>query len=424
MSKKILFISGSVGLGHVTRDLAIARAIRSQIPHVEIAWLAGEPANRYLEQKGERILPDRYQWKEETSMIENVSDGIRINLIKYMLNVQKKVWPKHVALFREIMRNERFDLVIGDEAYALSIAIKDGNLSLNTPFIMIYDFIGVVAASFNPLEKLAAYITNRRWTKTKHRSNQPIRSLFQFWFVGQAEDIPDKPFGFRLPNRRKWTQEHYQLLGYVLPFDPDEYRDKEKIKAELGYDERPLIVCSVGGTNVGRKMLHLCIDAFHILKEKMPKAQMALVCGPRLDPAAVPKTDGLQVKGLVPDLYRHFAACDLALIQGGNTSTIELTALRRPFIYFPIEGHFEQTLIEERQKRLRAGVPMTLSTATPKTLAGNMFDTMNQPVNYAKIPTDGAQKAAQIVKELLGVAGNRKKATTLPKPQIINHSQR
>ena len=420
MSKKILFISGSVGLGHVTRDLAIARAIRLQIPDVEIVWLAGEPANRYLEQKGVRLLPDRYQWNEETSVIENVSDGTRLNVIKYMLNVQKKVWPKHVALFREIMQNERFDLVIGDETYALSIAIKDGRLSPNTPFIMIYDFIGVDATGHNPLEKLAAYITNRRWTKTKHRSNQPIRSLFQFWFVGQAEDIPDKPFGFRLPNRRKWTQKHYQLLGYVLPFDPDEYRDKEKIKATLGYDEHPLIICSVGGTNVGKQMLHLCIDAFHILKEKVPQAQMVLVCGPRIDPAAVPETDGLQVKGLVPDLYRHFAACDLALIQGGNTSTIELTALRRPFIYFPIEDHFEQTLIEERQKRLGAGVPMKLSTATPEMVAEKMIETMNQPINYADIPTDGAQKAAQLVKELLGVETKNQSTSTIAKQEMVN----
>ena len=34
MKKRILFISGSVGLGHITRDLAMARAIRSQEPEV------------------------------------------------------------------------------------------------------------------------------------------------------------------------------------------------------------------------------------------------------------------------------------------------------------------------------------------------------------------------------------------------------
>ncbi len=413
MSKRILFISGSVGLGHVTRDLAIARAIRRQIPGSEIVWLAGEPANRYLEQKKERLLPDRFQWNEETSVIENASDGNRLNLIRYMLNVQKKVWPKHVALFKEILQHENFDLVIGDETYALSIAIKEGKLSLNIPFIMIYDFIGVDATGHNPLEKLAAYITNKRWIN-------PTPDLLHYWYVGVAEDIPDKPFGFRLPNRRKWTQEHYQLLGYVLPFDPDDYRENGKIKAELGYDERPLIVGSVGGTNVGKQMLQLCVEAFEILKKKVPQAQMALVSGPRIDPATVPEKDGLQVKGLVPDLYRHFAACDLALIQGGNTSTIELTALGRPFIYFPIEDHFEQVLIAERQKRLQAGIPMTLSNTMPETLADKMFEIMNQPVNYADIPTDGAQKAAQLVKELLGVEKRNQNTSTITKQETVN----
>ena len=36
MGKHILYISGSLGLGHITRDLAIARAIRAEIPKAEI----------------------------------------------------------------------------------------------------------------------------------------------------------------------------------------------------------------------------------------------------------------------------------------------------------------------------------------------------------------------------------------------------
>ena len=44
----------------------------------------------------------------------------------------------------------------------------------------------------------------------------------------------------------------------------------------------------------------------------------------------------------MPDLYRHLAACDLAVVQGGLTTAMELTASRRPFIYFPLKHHFEQ----------------------------------------------------------------------------------
>ena len=43
-------------------------------------------------------------------------------------------------------------------------------------------------------------------------------------------------------------------------------------------------------------------------------------------------------------LYRHLAACDLAVVQGGLTTTMELTAVGRPFLYFPLANHFEQQL--------------------------------------------------------------------------------
>jgi hypothetical protein len=39
---------------------------------------------------------------------------------------------------------------------------------------------------------------------------------------------------------------------------------------------------------------------------------------PRIDPAALPTVPGLQVHGWVPDLYRHLAACDVAITHGGS----------------------------------------------------------------------------------------------------------
>src|SRR3712207_8704153 len=48
------------------------------------------------------------------------------------------------------------------------------------------------------------------------------------------------------------------------------------------------------------------------------------------------------VRAYVHDLYRHLAACDLAVVQGGLTTAMELTASKRPFLYFPLRHHFEQ----------------------------------------------------------------------------------
>jgi UDP-N-acetylglucosamine:LPS N-acetylglucosamine transferase len=39
-SKKVLYISASIGLGHVNKDLAIANELRKQNPGAEVKWLA------------------------------------------------------------------------------------------------------------------------------------------------------------------------------------------------------------------------------------------------------------------------------------------------------------------------------------------------------------------------------------------------
>ena len=53
---------------------------------------------------------------------------------------------------------------------------------------------------------------------------------------------------------------------------------------------------------------------------------MIAVAGPRIDPASLGAPAGVEVRAFVPDLYKHLAACDLAVVQGGLTTTMELTA--------------------------------------------------------------------------------------------------
>ncbi|MGH2984298.1 MAG: hypothetical protein ACRDK5_08600, partial [Solirubrobacterales bacterium] len=54
----VLYISGSIGLGHAARDLAIADQLRRLEPAIEIDWLAGEPARGLIEGTGETVLPE------------------------------------------------------------------------------------------------------------------------------------------------------------------------------------------------------------------------------------------------------------------------------------------------------------------------------------------------------------------------------
>jgi UDP:flavonoid glycosyltransferase YjiC (YdhE family) len=82
---------------------------------------------------------------------------------------------------------------------------------------------------------------------------------------------------------------------------------------------------------------------------------------------------GVEVQGYAPRLFEHFAACDAAVVQAGGTTTLDLTALRRPFVCFPLEGHVEQTLtVAERLRRQRAGQRRDYRTTAPDALADSI----------------------------------------------------
>ena len=102
----------------------------------------------------------------------------------------------------------------------------------------------------------------------------------------------------------------------------------------------------------------------------MPGLRMIAVAGPRIDPRVVPVPAGVEVRGYVPDLYRELAACDIAVVQGGLTTTMELVAARRPFLYFPLAHHFEQRVhVTHRLAQYRAGRRMDYAAADPEIIA-------------------------------------------------------
>jgi UDP:flavonoid glycosyltransferase YjiC (YdhE family) len=397
--KKVLFISGSIGLSHVIRDLAIAKELHRQNPEMELLWLACPPASTLIEDAGERLLTESDQWANANILVEkSAAKEFGLNLMKYLTD-SRGAWGKNAEIFEQVVSREQFDLVIGDEAYEISMALKKDRNQLQAPFVMIYDFIGCDAMSWNPLEKFLAYMWNRQWAEnSKFYSDSKNIALF----AGELPDVPDISLGPFLPSRRAIAKETWKFIGYILHFDPADYADRAEIKAKLGYKEDPLVICSIGGTAVGKSLLALCSRAYPIAQEKIPGLQKVLVYGPHVTPDSFDISSGIETRGYVPALYEHFAASDLAIVQAGGNTTIELTALGRPFLYFPLEDHFEQQIhVTGRLERHRAGIKMQYSQTTPETLAEMIVSNIGKEVTYPPIPIDGAQRAVQLIKQLL-----------------------
>jgi predicted glycosyltransferase len=144
------------------------------------------------------------------------------------------------------------------------------------------------------------------------------------------------------------------------------------------------------------------IDAFPFAKDRVPELRMVVVAGPRIDPATLPDTEGLEVRRYVHELYRHLAACDLAVVQGGLTTTMELTANRRPFLYFPLRHHFEQNFhVRHRLEQYDSGRCMDFDESSPEAIADAIAAEIGRPVDYRSVETDGALRAATHIAELL-----------------------
>ncbi|HET6867520.1 MAG TPA: glycosyltransferase, partial [Solirubrobacteraceae bacterium] len=127
-----------------------------------------------------------------------------------------------------------------------------------------------------------------------------------------------------------------------------------------------------------------------------------VVAGPRIDPGSLPSHPGLEVVQYVHNLYRHLAACDLAIVQGGLTTAMELTAHKRPFIYFPLRHHFEQNLhVHHRLGQYRAGRRMDHDDSPPERIAEAIAEEIGREVAYRDVEIDGAANAARFIAGLL-----------------------
>ncbi len=350
--RRALYISSPIGLGHARRDVAIAQHMRRLCPDLEIDWLAQHPVTDVLAAHGERIHPASASLAGESAHIESEAAEHELNVFEAFRRMDE-ILVANFMVFHDLVRDERYDLWIGDEAWDLDYFLHENPELKSASYAWLSDFVGwlpmpeggareaSLTADYNAemLEQIA------RYPRVRDRSI----------FIGEPDDIVPERFGPGLPAIREWTESRFRFAGYVTGFPG--VADRGALREELGYavDERVCIV-TVGGSGVGEHLLRRVIASLPEARRLVPGLRMVAVAGPRIDPAALPAADGLEVQPYVPDLYRHLAACDLAIVQGGLTTTMELTASGRPFIYFPLARHFEQNLhVHHRLRRHRAG---------------------------------------------------------------------
>jgi pimeloyl-ACP methyl ester carboxylesterase/predicted glycosyltransferase len=400
---RALFVSSPIGLGHAQRDVAIARELRKLHPDLQIDWLAQDPVTRVLEAEGERIHPASVDLASESKHIESESAEHDLHVF-HAFRRMDEIFAANFMVFHDVVRQDRYDLWIGDEAWELDYYLHENPREKRAPYVWLSDFVGFLPVDDSDARE--GFLTaDHNAQKIEHIAQHPeVRDLSLF--VGNLEDIVPKRFGPQLPGIRDWTERNFDFTGYITGFDPADLSDRAKLRAELGYaDDEKVCIVTVGGSGVGADLLRRVIAAFPQAKQRIPELRMIVVAGPRIDSDSLggrAPIDGLEVVPYVHNLYRHLAACDLAVVQGGLTTTMELTANKRPFLYFPLRHHFEQNFhVRHRLERYEAGRRMDFEDSPPEQIATAIAQEIGREVDYRDVETDGAANAAQRIAELL-----------------------
>jgi pimeloyl-ACP methyl ester carboxylesterase/predicted glycosyltransferase len=401
--RRALFVSSAIGLGHVQRDLAIAREMRALQPDLEIDWFTVAPATTYLEREGERVHPIAARLANESRHFEGMAGEHDLQAF-FALRTMDEVMARNFLIFSELLEAEHYDIVVGDEAWEVDYHYHENPELKRQPFVFLTDFVGCL-----PMEegnrREAFLCADRNADDIEHVARYPwIRD--RAIFVGNPEDVPELPFGPGLPIIRDWTRRNYTFTGYALPFDPKQLPDTGQLRARHGYraDEK-LMIAAVGGTAVGAPLLRRIAEAFPLMKQQVPELHLVLVAGPRVPREMLPQHKGMDVLPYVHNLFEHLACSDLALVQGGLSTCMELVATQRRFLSFPLERHFEQCIhVRNRLHNYCADCSVRFRELSTRELADRALAALHAPVNYKPVETDGAARAAR---EIVSVMENR-----------------
>jgi pimeloyl-ACP methyl ester carboxylesterase/predicted glycosyltransferase len=399
-TRKALYLSSPIGLGHGRRDIAITRELRKLHPDLQVDWLAQDPVTRLLDACGERIHPLSARLASETRHIELESGEHDLHCFQAIRRMDE-VLAHNFMIFQDAVDQGGYDLVLADEAWDIDHYWHEHPELKRAKLAWFTDFVGYVPMPAGGAHE-AFLTTDYNAEMIKHVERHPgVRD--RAIFVGSPEDIVPLSFGKDLPAMRGWVPKHFDFAGYIIGEHPSTFGSRAELRESLGYrpDERVCVV-TVGGSGVGTHLIKRILQSWPMVHARMPELRMMLVAGPRIDPASLNAPAGVEVRAFVPNLDRHLAVCDLALVQGGLTTCMELTAAGTPFLYFPLRNHFEQNFhVAHRLDRYGAGRRMDFATSTPDVIAEAMAAQLRTRASFKPVEADGAERAARMIADLL-----------------------
>jgi pimeloyl-ACP methyl ester carboxylesterase/predicted glycosyltransferase len=404
-SKRALFVSSPIGLGHAQRDLAIANELRELVPGLQIDWLAQPPVSEFLEERGERIHSMSDRLVSEPEHIESwVTRDHTLNVFMSIRDMDE-ILATNFFVFLDAARETPYDVWICDEAWDVDHFLLENPELKTAPYVWLTDVVGYLPGDVATASEWECHCAADYNAELISQIDRYPALRDRSFYIGELEDLPELSMGPDLPTIPDWTRRTHEFTGYIRYFDPERLLARHEIRRRFELPETGRIaIASSGGTSVGNALLRWIIESWPVVQAEIPDLQLVVVGGPRVDPADLPQIAGIDYRGYVPNLYELFAAADVALVQGGLSTTMELVALQKPFLYFPLREHYEQQHHVAHRLR-RYGVPdwtrIQYPEAMPELISSRIQQLLNEPVSYRSVEADGAKKVAERIAPLV-----------------------
>lgn len=336
--KDLVFFTSPIGLGHATRDAAIARHLDGISKKFVSGIGAYELLTRYGFEADNLYNPPPFQ-------IENgkLQSPLRW-LFRYL-----SYYSRCKKISSGIIGKEKPNLVVSDEDFASLVIAQRQNIKT----VLVTDIL-------------------------ESRFAKGMASVIERRMSSGMRNIIEKCDLVIIPENGQDSGNKVR----VGPIVRDVKESRDKLRKKYSFDKKTVLV-SIGGTSVGKFLIEKTIEAF---EKSGVDAELVLVSGPALKMKDIPYRN----LGFVDNLHEAIFAADLLVSLAGKSTIDESIHFGTPGIFIPIKGHFEQ---EENAKEI--GYSFEDIFRLEKLILEKIGEKRDPK------PFDGARKAAELIKKFL-----------------------
>ncbi len=287
---EIDIFSSPIGLGHVTRDIAVV----DEFHNMNSKFITGAGASKILEKLRMKVK-NVYNPPEF-----NVESGKLKNSAKWLWRYYQ-YYKECKEISKKIIDEDKPELIISDEDFA-SLSVAQQNKITN---VLITDI-------------LETKFTSGFSSIIEKKMNKSMKNMIE------KSDLVIIP-------------ENGDNDGNIIRTGPIVRQTKfsrEQLREKFFFDKKTVLI-AIGGTSAGEFLIDRAIKEIGKINQDI---EVCVVAGPALEK----KFENIKNLGFVENLHEYIFASDVLISLAGKSTIDEAKCYGTPSIFIPIKDHFEQ----------------------------------------------------------------------------------